>query len=153
MDFPEPAWRAVTCLYFAATRSPLNEAIIALNGTGTGFVNNVCVPSDLAPAYAPPGQALISVSVLGLPNLSNLKSLVVTELESWFGRDVREWRHLRTAQIERALPAQAPGLGNSGAGFRKHAGIFLCGDHWWSASIEGAIISGQRTASEILHSS
>ena len=154
MDFPEPAWRSVTCLYFAATRSPLNEAIIALNGTGNGWVNNVCVPSDLAPDYAPPGQALISVSVLGLPNLTDLQSLVLTELESWFGRDVHEWRHLRTAQIERALPEQAPGRGNSGAGagFRKHAGIFFCGDHLWSASIEGAIISGQRTASEILDS-
>ena len=153
MNFPEPAWRSVTCLYFAAARSPLNEAIIALNGTGSGLVNNVCVPSDLAPDYAPPGQALISVSVLGLPNPGDLESLVLTELESWFGSEVHEWRHLRTEQIKRALPEQAPGLGNSGAGFRKHAGIFVCGDHLWSASIEGAIISGQRAANAILHSS
>ena len=152
-NFPEPAWRSVTCLYFAAARSPLNEAIIALNGTGSGLVNNVCVPSDLAPDYAPPGQALISVSVLGLPNLTDFESIVLIELESWFGSEVHEWRHLRTDQIERALPEQAPGLGNSGAGFRKHAGIFVCGDHLWSASIEGAIISGQRTANAILHAS
>ncbi|MBM3847667.1 MAG: FAD-dependent oxidoreductase, partial [Verrucomicrobia bacterium] len=59
------SWRPVTCLYFAASRSPMGEAIIALNGTGSGLVNNVCVPSDLAPDYAPPGRALVSVSVLG----------------------------------------------------------------------------------------
>ncbi len=146
----ESAWRSVTCLYFAAARSPLREAIIALNGAGSGLVNNVCVPSDVAPGYAPPGQALISVSVLGMPEFLNLDSRVLAELEAWFGNEVREWRHLRTEQIERALPEQAPGGGPVGPGFRKHAGIFVCGDHLWSASIEGAIISGLRTADAIL---
>lgn len=148
----EPAWRSVTCLYFAAARSPLGEAIIALNGTGSGLVNNVCVPSDVAPGYAPPGQALVSVSVLGVLELANLEFRVLAELAAWFGSDVHTWQHLRTERIERALPDQAPGVGLAGPGFRKHAGIFVCGDHLWSASIEGAIISGLRTADAILES-
>lgn len=53
----EPAWRSVTGLYFSAPVSPIGEAIIALNG-GPGLVNNVCVPSDLAPNYAPEGKSL-----------------------------------------------------------------------------------------------
>ncbi len=146
-------WRSVTCLYFAAAHSPLREAIIALRGAGSGLVNNVCVPSDVAPGYAPPGQALISVSVLGIRNLADLESQVVRELESWFGQEVREWWHLRTERIERALPEQAPGSGFCGPGFRHHGGIFVCGDHLWSASIEGAIISGSRTADAILETS
>lgn len=146
----QPAWRSVTCLYFGADRSPLREAIIALNGTGSGLVNNVCVPSDVAPDYAPPGQALISVSVLGMPDLANLESRVLAELVSWFGSDVHAWRHLRTERIERALPEQAPGVGFAGPGFRKHAGVFVSGDHLWSASIEGAIVSGLRTADALL---
>ena len=150
MEGAEPGWRSVTCLYFAAGRSPLGEAIIALDGTGTGLVNNVCVPSDVVPDYAPPGQALISVSVLGLPEPADLECRVLVELEGWFGPDVRKWRHLRTERIERALPEQAPGVGLVGPGFHKHAGIFVCGDHLWSASIEGAIISGLRTADAIL---
>lgn len=148
-----PVWRSVTCLYFAAARSPLGEAIIALNGTGSGLVNNVCVPSDLAPNYAPPGRALVSVSVLGIVESADLESRVLAELEAWFGGSVREWRHLRTYRIERALPRQAPGTGFTGPGFRKEAGVYLCGDHLWSASIEGAIISGLRTADAILKSS
>ena len=68
-----PVWRSVTCLYFAASRSPLGEPIIALNGTGSGLVNNVCVPSDLAPDYAPPGRALVSVSVLGTVDAADLE--------------------------------------------------------------------------------
>lgn len=148
----EPVWRSVTCLYFDAARSPLCEAIIALNGTGSGLVNNVCVPSDLAPDYAPPGRALVSVSVLGLVEAVELEARVLAELEGWFGRRVREWRHLRTYRIERALPEQAPGTGFTGPGFRKEAGVYLCGDHLWSASIEGAIKSGLRTADAILKS-
>ncbi len=145
-----PLWRSVTCLYFAAARSPLGEAIIALNGNGSGLVNNVCVPSDLAPDYAPPGRALVSVSVLGIVESADLESRVLAELESWFGDEVRGWRHLRTYRIERALPRQVPGTGFNGPGFRKEAGVYLGGDHLWSASIEGAIISGLRIANAIL---
>ena len=145
-----PVWRSVTCLYFAAARSPLGESIIALNGTGSGLVNNVCVPSDLAPDYAPPGRALVSVSVLGTVDLADLESRVLAELEAWFGGAVCDWHHLRTYRIERALPRQAPGTGFSGPGFGKEAGVYLCGDHLWSASIEGAILSGLRTAEAIL---
>ncbi len=149
----EPTWRSVTCVYFAASRSPLGEPIIALNATGSGVVNNVCVPSDLAPGYAPPGQALISVSVLGTEASADLESRVLDELEAWFGPAVRDWRHLRTYRIERALPRQAPGTGLTGPGYRKEAGVYLCGDHLWSASIEGAIISGLRTADALLQPS
>jgi phytoene dehydrogenase-like protein len=150
---PIPVWRAVTCVYFSADRSPLGEPIIALNGTGAGLVNNVCVPSDLAPDYAPSGRALVSVSVLGNVTSDDLHSRVQAELESWFGAAVREWKHLRTYPIERALPSQAPGTGLTGPGFRTDGGIHLCGDHQWSASIEGAIISGLRTADAILQPS
>ncbi len=148
-----PKWRSVACLYFAAPHSPLGEAIIALNGTGSGLVNNVCAPSDVAPSYAPSGQALISVSVLGSPDPADLEARVVAELETWFGSPVRKWRHLRTYRIDRALPVQPPSDGLTGPGYRKETGILLCGDHHWSASIEGAIISGQRAADAILKSS
>jgi len=145
-----PAWRSVTCLYFAASRSPLGESIIALNGTGSGLVNNVCVPSDLSAAYAPPGRALVSVSVLGTVDPAGLESRVLGELEAWFGVAVRDWRHLRTYRVERALPRQPPGTGFIGPGFRDEAGVFVCGDHHWSASIEGAIRSGLKTADAVL---
>lgn len=144
------SWRAVTGLYFAADQSPLNEAIIALNGTGRGWVNNVCVISDVAPSYAPAGQALISISVLGIPTVVDLETQVLAELEAWFGPEVRGWRHLRTYRMERALPEQPPRAGVSGPCFREVDGIFMCGDHLNSASIEGAITSGLRTADAVL---
>jgi phytoene dehydrogenase-like protein len=143
-------WNSVNCVYFAAPKSPLNEAILVLNGTGSGLVNNVCVPSDVSPDYAPPGLALISVSVLGNPAAENLEGKVLEELESWFGRGVREWRHLRTDRIPRALPAMLPG-GEPKAGLIQNNGIFVCGDHCLSSSIEGAILSGKTAADAVLN--
>lgn len=146
----ELAWHSVTGIYFAADRSPLNEAIIALNGSGRGLVNHVCVPSDVAPGYAPAVRALISVTVLGIPGVRDLEARVVTELEGWFGKQVHAWRHLRTDRIRQALPVQPPSAGGAGAGFRKVGEVFVCGDHLASASIEGAVVSGLRTADQIL---
>ena len=146
----EPDWRPVTGLYFAAGKSPLREAIIALNGTGRGLINNVCVLSDVAPAYAPPGKALISISVLGVAAIPHLETKIIAELEPWFGPEVRGWRHLRTERIERALPEQPPITGPLGPCFREIDGLFVCGDHLNSTSIEGAIISGLRTADAVL---
>ncbi len=147
---PKPAWRAVTCLYFAAPQSPLREPIIVLNGTGTGLVNNLCVPSDVSPSYAPKGQALISATLLGHPEGEALETRVRHELESWFGPQVQTWRHLKTDRVDRALPEQPPGKGMQAPGYLFHDGVFLCGDHLWSASIEGAIISGKNAAAAVL---
>jgi hypothetical protein len=57
-DFPRSA-NAVTCLYFAADRPPIDEAILVLNGEGRGPINNLCVPSNVCPGYAPAGAALV----------------------------------------------------------------------------------------------
>ncbi|NNC87591.1 MAG: NAD(P)-binding protein [Akkermansiaceae bacterium] len=147
----ERAWRSVAGLYFSAPRSPLNEAIIALNGDDGGLVNNVCALSDVAPGYAPEGRALISVSVPGLPDFPDLAERVRAELRSWFGGEVDQWSHLRTDRIRRALPEQSPALSPAeSAGYRVHDGVFVCGDHCTSASIEGALVSGRRAAEAVL---
>ena len=65
---PEVESRAVTCLYFAADTSPLDEPILVLNGEPDGVISNLCVPSDVSPQYAPAGASLISVTVLGNPS-------------------------------------------------------------------------------------
>ena len=148
----EPKWRSVTTLYFAAEASPMNEAIICLNGSGTGQVNSVSVLSDLVPTYAPPEKALISVVVLGLPVEDMLEMNVREELISWFGPVVNTWQHLRTDRIERALPEQLPNSGrnNRSEQFFKHKDVWICGDHASSGSIEGAVISGKQVAESIV---
>ena len=143
-----PQWRYVTNLYFDADQSPINEAIICLNGSGRGIVNNVCVLTDAAPTYAPDGEALLSVSVIGIDQDENLVQSVRKELGEWFGAAAFTWRHLRTDTIKEALPEQVPN--GQQAGFVETAGVFVCGDHLSSASIEGAVVSGQKAADAVI---
>ena len=143
-----PAWRSVSNVYFGAKISPLAEPIIALNASGKGLVNNICVPSDVAPGYAPPGRSLVSVSLLGIHREPDIPERVRQEMRSWFGNQVDDWRHIRTEVIRHALPEQLPG--SPSPGFIEHEGILICGDHTMSASIEGAVISGKRTAAAII---
>ncbi len=147
-----PTPRATTCLYFAAQRSPLDRPAICLNGDGRGIVNHVAVPSDISPRYAPPGAALVSVTLIGSPAIepSTLVDAVRRELAGWFGDGVRAWSHLRTDHIPFAQPNQDAGCFQA-ARLPRHAdGTWLCGDHLTDASIDGALRSGRFTAEAIL---
>jgi phytoene dehydrogenase-like protein len=147
----EPASCAVTCLYYAADSSPVEEPRLVLNGEGKGPVNNLCVPNRVNPSYAPPGAALISVTVLGGPASLDgaLDRDARAHLNDWFGQQVADWRHLRTYRIPHALPAQP--VGAFGArDVRVRSGTYVCGDHREHASIEGSLISGRRAAEAVL---
>jgi len=146
-----PKWQSVLGLYFDAPASPLGEPIIALNGDGQGLVNNVSVPSDVSPHYAPAGRSLVSVSVLGSPDESNLEARVKSELTTWFGPEVADWRHLATYRIRKALPAPSPAEDFPGKACQNLGnGLYVAGDHLTCGSIEGAVTSGLETAEAIL---
>jgi phytoene dehydrogenase-like protein len=150
---PEVKSRSVTCLYFAADESPLGEPILVLNGEGDGLVNNLCVPSDISSRYAPPGASLISATVLGSPELdeSALTDAVRAELKEWFGKQVEQWMHLKTYRIAHALPETGShGLVQPSQPVRLKEGLFVCGDHRETPSIEGALVSGRRAAEAVL---
>lgn len=141
--------RGVTCLYFAASEPPVNRPILVLNGSGRGLVNHLHVASAVAPSYAPPGQALVSVSIAGNParDDASLQADVRAQLRRWYGRSVDRWRLLRVYRIPNALPAMAaPGRARSA---RLAPGLYVCGDHRASPSIQGALESG-RLAGEAL---
>ncbi|MCH8475984.1 MAG: FAD-dependent oxidoreductase [Opitutales bacterium] len=147
-SLPKTEWRSTTTLYYVAAQSPVKEAILCLNGSGSGIVNNCCVLTDAAPAYAPQGQSLISVSVMGPCGEENLSPKVIAELTNWFGPQTQSWRHLRTDHLPRGLPVQRPH--REPPTFCQEAGLWICGDHLSSASIEGAVVSGQQTARALL---
>jgi phytoene dehydrogenase-like protein len=150
--FEAPAGRAVTTIHYAAERSPIGEPVLVLNGDGHGPVNDLCVPSDVAPSYAPPGAALVSASVLGIPALADtaLDDVAREQLRGWFGQQVHAWRLLRVQRIPFALPAQPPAaLAETERPVRVRDGLFVCGDHRDTASIQGAMISGRRAAAAV----
>jgi phytoene dehydrogenase-like protein len=151
-DVRNPGSRAVTCVYFAADESPVKEPILLLNADEPGPVNNLAVMSDVAPTYAPPGAALVSVSVLGDPanDDESLTAAVRTQLTGWFGSTAEQWRHLRTYRIRHAQPDQtAPALDEPQRPVRLDDGLYVCGDHREHASIHGALASGWRCAQAV----
>ena len=149
-ELPPVTWRHVTCVYFAAPVSPLGAPVLALNGTGSGRVNNVAVMSDVAPGYAPPGQALVSVSVLkdAPGDDASVAGQVQAELAGWFGPAVREWRWLRSYRLTRALPVRWPL--ERPAPIAVRPGVWAAGDFLTTPSIQGAMESGEHVADAVL---
>lgn len=144
--------QGTTCLYFAAKQPPISQPLLVLNGDGRGPINNLCVPTIAAPTYGPGDTNLVSVSVLGTrSDPDRLLSEVRAQLGEWFGTVVHDWRHLRTYSIPYALPAQIPpALNLSERHVHWQSGIYVCGDHRDHASIQGAMVSGRRTAEAVL---
>ena len=154
---PTPAaWCATTCLYFAAPELPVDRPILVLDGDGEGPVNNLCVPSRVAPSYAPAGRALVSASVVhgsagdDLPG-DELEAAARRQLSGWFGPVVADWDLLRAYRIRRALPSQTPPwLEPARRPVRLADRLYACGDHRDNASIQGAMVSGRRAAEAVL---
>lgn len=144
--------RGVTCLYFAATKPPIDRPILLLNGEGRGPINNLCVPTAAASRYGPAGKSLISVTVLGkVGDSDQLLIEVLDQLQEWFGAQVNCWNHLRTYRIPYALPSQpSPVLNEPERAVRWKPGLYICGDHRDNASIQGAMTSGRRAAEAVL---
>jgi phytoene dehydrogenase-like protein len=138
-------FRATTCFYFAAEKAPVAEPMLVLNGEGKGPINNLCVPSLVAPSYAPAGAHLISASVVGAAKSApdELLRQVKDQMAEWFGPQTRRWRHLRTDWIPQALPQAR----RTGAPVR--AGVYVCGDYCETASINGALVSGRKAAEAV----
>jgi phytoene dehydrogenase-like protein len=149
----QPRSRPAVCLYFAAPRPPVEQRILMLNGTGEGRVNHVAVPSLVAPAYAPEGQALVAVTLAGgaaEPD-AELEAAVRAELDAWFPGEVQAWRLLRIYRIADALPDQSPPTVMAGhLKPRLDSGLYACGDYRDLASINGALASGRLAAEEVL---
>ena len=145
-----PAWRSTVTIYFQAPHSPVNEATLLLNGQAGGRVNHVAVMSDVAPSYAPAGKALLTVSLLGPTPESDevLAAKVQAELTTWWGRQVAQWGLLKIVRVPRALPVRSPLVSMPACPVRP--GVWVCGDHRDTASIQGAMQSGRTTADAII---
>jgi protoporphyrinogen oxidase len=152
-ELPPVASNAVTCLSFDAPAPPVAEPILVLNGDESGPVSHLCVPSQVAPDYAPSRRALVSASVLGVPQDDDdaLAARVRDQLRGWFGSEVDAWRLLRVDRLPDALPRQTPERFDPATRPVRVAGArFVCGGHRETASIGGAMRSGRRAARAVL---
>ncbi len=141
--------RSTRCIYFAAKKAPMSAPMLVLNGEETELINNLCIPSNVNSSYAPKGQSLISVTVIGRDDLKDvdLEMAVLKQLEAWYGKEVSSWRHLKTYNIKIGLPDYGDlSLAEVEKKVRIVKGTYVCGDHRDTASIQGALSSGKRAA-------
>ncbi|MCC5930088.1 MAG: FAD-dependent oxidoreductase [Cyclobacteriaceae bacterium] len=140
---------AVSNLYFSLDRSFLGEPIIALVPGDEFAINNFCFMSDVSPAYAPEGKALLSVSVNGVyTDEKELVQRVIMELESLAGPNALQGlTFLKMYSIARALPVMEDlQFEMQHTATRIQDSIFLAGDYLLYGSLNAAMYSGRNAA-------
>lgn len=150
---PSVEGQSVTCVYFYAEKPPFKKALLALNAHPQKFVNNIAVMSNVSPEYAPPGQALISVSVNGYHDWSReeISNTIRHELAPILGEQVYSWRILQHYPIRYALPSQQSVNGDlPGSRIKLSESLFVAGDYLLNGSINAALQAGRQAAEAIL---
>ena len=147
----------VWTLYFSADKSPLNSEHIMLNSevrTHNKLISYIAVPSDVQANYAPIGKSLVSVTVLGeradslqLRSEGVLQAAVKSELEQWFGTQTSSWKCISVQNIRNALPETDSELFDE---VIENEFEFQCGDFMTHGSVEGTLLSAQKTAQQLM---
>ena len=142
-------FNSTTCTYFSADNSPLKEKMLVLNPNRASMVHNMCVPSDIAPYYAPPGKSLISVSTQGsaLHDENELAKNIKRELTTWYGKEVQDWQYLKTYNIPQALPNFDKSIIDKT--LKINDILYQCGDTMAYPSLNAAMATGRKVAEMI----
>lgn len=148
-----PDFHPVTVLHHTADRSPLREPALVLTAGDRGPVAHTAVVSEVDPSRTPPGRVLITSTVLGsaaaLP-AAELDRAARTQLAAVYGTSTARWELLAAHHDPHAVPAM-PAPHDLRRPVRLLSGLYVCGDHRDSSTVQGALVSGHRAARAILH--
>lgn len=150
VDVPRPATKGLQTWWFGSDAAPTASGLLAVDGRRGGPIVNTLVLSNTAPSYAPAGRHLIAATCL-LPSAGGGPSEreVRSQAERIWNTDASRWALLRRDDIVDALPVQSAPL-RVRTPSRLAAGLFVAGDHRDTASIQGALVSGDRAARAVL---
>ena len=141
--------RSASCVWFGAPSAPVADRLVILDGAGPA--RNVAVMTNVAPGYAPEGRALVAAAVPGRAD-DSLEPAARAQLRGWWGAQVDGWVHLRTDAVEHGQPNQSPPFSPKRS-VAVAPGLWVCGDHRDTGSIQGAMFSGRRCAEAVLAAS
>jgi len=136
--------RQVTTHLHVLAASPWPSPLIVLGRPGGQLVNSV-VLSDAQPAYSPDGRALVASSTLAPTREADVRA----EVARAHGAGESDLEHLASVTVPGAQPAATPPLQHRRP-VDLGGGVFVCGDHRDTPSIQGAMASGARTARAVL---
>ncbi|MFI5528164.1 NAD(P)/FAD-dependent oxidoreductase [Kitasatospora sp. NPDC051853] len=152
-----PVFHPVTTYYHVADRSPLGEPVLLLDGDrpgGRAVLSHSLVLSDVSEGYAPAGRALIATTVLGARHFDHggaggYEPVVRRRLAELYGAEASGWEFLTVRHLPDAVPAMPPPH-NLRRPVRVLAGLYVCGDHRDTSTVQGALVSARRATHAVL---
>lgn len=152
-----PESKGVLTHWWATDEPPTDLPMVCVDARPRppGPLVNTTVMTLAAPSYAPPGRHLVETSALlgpGRPVPTDQE--VRRHAGDVFGCDPGGWDLVARHEVPRALAAAPPPLDprRSLAAGTGLPGVWVCGDHRDTGSIQGALVSGSRAAHGVLRS-
>ncbi|WP_327716678.1 FAD-dependent oxidoreductase [Streptomyces sp. NBC_00490] len=143
-----PDFHPVTVVHHTTDEPPETGAALLLDADRGGPVAHTAVVSHVDPSRAPAGRSLISSTVLGPPP-PDVETAVRTHLSRLYGTSTTRWETLAVHHTPEAVPAmRAPH--DLRRPVRLLAGLYVCGDHRDTSTVQGALHSGHRASTAIL---
>ncbi|WP_431946368.1 NAD(P)/FAD-dependent oxidoreductase [Actinacidiphila sp. bgisy167] len=145
-----PAFHGVTVLHHAAPSAPLKQPTLVLDGDRRGPVSHTFPASLVDPTRAPVGRALVTSVLLGRAATPAPDDIAVrAHLAELYGTSTAGWELLAVHHDAQALPAMtAPH--DLRRPVRIMQGLYVCGDHRDTSTVQGALLSGRRAARRLL---
>ncbi|MFD7702584.1 NAD(P)/FAD-dependent oxidoreductase [Streptomyces caelestis] len=143
-----PDFHPVTVVHHSTDEAPGTGASLLLDAERGGPVAHTAVVSRIDPSRAPAGRTLVSSTVLG-PPAPGIDTAVRMHLARLYGVSTARWETLAVHHTAEAVPAMRPPH-DLRRPVRLLAGLYVCGDHRDTGTVQGALHSAHRAAAAIL---
>jgi phytoene dehydrogenase-like protein len=150
-----PAFHPVTVVHHAADAGEaprLREPALMLGSQSRGPVSHTLVASAVDRSRAPAGRALITSTVLGQATAAppeRLDRSVRAHLAELHSTRTDGWQLLAVHHDPQAVPAM-PAPHDLRRPVRVLCGLYVCGDHRDTSTVQGALFSGRRAAHHVM---
>ncbi|MGW5353716.1 NAD(P)/FAD-dependent oxidoreductase [Streptomyces sp. NPDC004031] len=143
-----PGFHQVTVYHHTAPAAPLREPVLVLDADRLGPVSHSLPASAIDPTRAPAGRPLITSVVLGPPPDGDSDKTVRAHLAELYDTPTDEWELLGVRTDPEAVAAM-PAPHDLHRPVRLLDGLYVCGSHRTSSTVQGALISARRAASTV----
>ncbi|EAR13280.1 oxidoreductase, FAD-binding protein [Polaribacter irgensii 23-P] len=146
----ETQWKSCDTLYFECEKREINKPLIGLISDKNTLINNIFYPTSIA-SKAPGDKELLCVTIVKKHEITETELIAKTkeELKTFCG--ISDLVFLKRYQIKKALPE----LTNiqyalSSTETQLNSSLFLAGDQLLNASLNAAMIAGERAAMGVI---
>ncbi|WP_333770275.1 NAD(P)/FAD-dependent oxidoreductase [Streptomyces sp. IBSBF 2435] len=144
-----PSFHQVTVFHHTAPVAPLREPVLVLDGDRLGPVSHTLPAGAVDPSRTPAGRPLITSVVLGPPPDGDSDKSVRAHLAELYDACTDEWELLGIHTDPEAVPAM-PAPHDLRRPVRVLHGLYVCGSHRATSTLQGTLHSARRAAATLL---